>query len=165
MAGCPSERRQNVERSGRTWQVRATGNVTLAIVDDRGERVVTLSLVNSGAMRPSRDGRWLAQAYNNLVLLASAAGTTESNADLVCPDPEAGLAPFPWRVIMRDEDSGIRVEDRGGRLIAERLFPARWSLERRAELRRDLLDGVERLNAALLGQPTQRVRGVVDADS
>lgn len=128
------------------WTARATGDMTLAVVAHDGQRILTLDLLRSRAMRASDDARWLAQAYNNLDLLASIPSRLATGARPLCRDPQAGTAPFPWSVTARG-DTNIAIIDNAGRLVAERRLPRRWNAQHRAELLRILCEGVACLNA------------------
>ena len=99
------------------WRARATGDVTLSVLAASGLRILTLDLVRSRSMRPSKDGRWLARAYNNLGLLAAISDVLDGGVVPAPSDRAAGTSPFPWHLWVNAGETRIRVTDRDGGLV------------------------------------------------
>lgn len=93
-----------------SWTAKITGNMTLSILDDRGFKVLGVDMLQMNTMQAGDGGETLVRTFNDLRLLAQAAGS-EDPSHWTLTDPSAGLSPRPWEIDFQESKRRVRVRD------------------------------------------------------
>lgn len=129
-----------------SWIAKATGDMTLSILDDDGFQILKVDMLSAGTMKAGTDGDLLVRALNDLQVIAhfSENDFDISDENLMFPGCN-GISQLPWTVIY-DESKRKLVVKSGKRTIADRIFPRSMPEKHLLEIVDCITDGVSKIN-------------------
>jgi len=127
------------------WEAKATGDMTLSVVDETGFQVMKIDMLEHNTMQAGTEGLVLLQAYNDLALIA---GFSEKHYNT---DPESRMYPdgsiseLPLYCKYIPEKRRLIIGNQKSK-IAERVFLKRVSEETITEIIEIIQAGIAEIN-------------------
>ena len=95
--------------------------MTLSLLDENDTQALKIDMLRAHIMKAGLGGNRLAQAWNDLALIAETVNA--EHAAVGIPHPDVDVSPRPWAVHGNEQQRILRIRDANGRVIADRRFP------------------------------------------
>lgn len=130
------------------WQAKATGDMTLAVINERNERILTVDMLSYNTMKAGTNGDILVRAFNNLTLLSKIPFILCGECDIIqlkeiIPYSDAGISPLPWSVRYESKKRFLKIMDSHNKKIAEKKYSSKIDLNYINTIITVLIDGVK----------------------
>lgn len=104
-----------------SWVAKATGDMTLSVLDEDEFQVVKVDMLGAGTMKAGTNGAILCRTMNDLTIIAGFSdGKYSFKADDL-PYPDDGISPLPWSLHYDEEKRNISIKS-GKRTIANKKY-------------------------------------------
>ena len=131
------------------WKAKSTGNMTLSVISDVGDIILSVDMLRYQTMKAETDGDILVKAMNDLYLLSAIPILIGNSCQKIeLPHPEAGLSLLPWTIITDKGSIDVLITDFNNKKIAERKYPKRMIPEKKQEIINTLKQGIDIINAS-----------------
>jgi hypothetical protein len=95
----------------------ATGNMTIAIRDAVGFKIIGVEMLKAGTMKAGAGGNRLVRTMNDLDLLAAGHNSLLDGAPIEPAQSDEGCSPLPWAFGSRTDKRGVRLQDATGQIL------------------------------------------------
>lgn len=105
------------------WTPKATGDMTLSLLDEDGTQILAIDMLSSNTMKASTEGSLLTKALNDLNIIANFANQDYDIEDDNLMFPGDGHSPLPWSLTFDETKHKIVIRNGNNKKIAEKAYP------------------------------------------
>lgn len=105
------------------WTAKATGDMTLSLLDEDGTQILAIDMLSYNTMKAGTEGSLLTRALNDLNIIAN---FTQQDYDLGDDNlmfPGDGYSPLPWSLSYDEKKRRILIRNGNNKKLAEKAYP------------------------------------------
>lgn len=127
------------------WTAKATGDMTLSLLDEDGTQVLAIDMLSYNTMKAGTEGSLLTRALNDLDIIARFAKQDYALDDDSLMFPGDGYSPLPWLLTFDEAKRKIVIRNGNNKKIAEKTYPKSVPDVKISMYRNTIMEGLAKL--------------------